>query len=181
MKILQTNTNEYVVEQREDGTLSITCGGEPIKNAGAFILNLGGIDAVLARCKEYTTEELRQKHIRNIEAKKRRKMEYLEIERQRRAKVEKAYMETFKEDVTQTTVHSVYVLLNYLRYGNWGAWELPKMSIGYSCQQYDCDGKIAVTIKLDKPIEIDGEMISRFQAGAPRGHLTKYYRIADTK
>lgn len=179
MKILQTNSNEYVVEQKPDGSLLITCCGEPIPNAGAFICNLGGISSVLARCKEYTEEELRQKHIRNEEAKKRRKLQYLEIEKQRKNEAEKAFAETFKNEVTETTVHSVYVLLNYLRYGNWGFWELPKMSIGYSCQQYACDGKIAVTIKLNKAINLDGEYISRFQVGAPKGHLTKYHRIAD--
>ena len=53
------------------------------------------------------------------------------------------------------------------------------MTIGYQCNQYDCDGKMATTIKLDEPIMVAGEMGTMFQYGAPRGHLTKYERIVD--
>lgn len=92
-----------VVTQNEDGTLYITENGEQIKNPGNFIYGMGGIEAVLARCKE--------------------------------------------------------------------------MSIGYQCNQYDCDGRQATTIKLDTPIQYNGEMVYQFQTGAPRGHLNKYHRI----
>ena len=179
MKILKTNTNEYVVNQNEDGTLLITCGGEPIKNAGSFIMNIGGIAAVLARCKEYTEEELKEAAKAKRERKLAQQAKQLEIEYRRFQEAKEAYEETFKGGETETTIHSVFVLLNYLRHVNWGSWKLPKMSIGYSCRQYDCDGKQAVTIQLDKPMEFDGEMLSRFQVGAPRGHLTKYHKIAD--
>ena len=51
------------------------------------------------------------------------------------------------------------------------------MTIGYTCNQYDCDGKTATTIKLDRPIEYYGEQVSQFQHGAPSGHLRNYRRI----
>ena len=57
--------------------------------------------------------------------------------------------------------------------------ELPKMTIGYICNQYDCDGKIATTMKLDESIKLyedENETCSMFQVGAPVGHLTKYRR-----
>jgi hypothetical protein len=57
---------------------------------------------------------------------------------------------------------------------NWGAWQLPKMSIGYSAHQYDCDGQQASTITLDKPIDYYGEKVSKFKVGGGRLHLTKY-------
>ena len=57
--------------------------------------------------------------------------------------------------------------------------DLLPMTIGYSCNDYDCDGKYAVAMKLDKPIVVneDGEMSDRIVCGAPRGHLSKYYRV----
>ena len=53
------------------------------------------------------------------------------------------------------------------------------MTIGYSCTQYDCDGKQATTIKLDEPIEYDGKFLSKFEVGAPHRHLMKYQKIRD--
>ena len=58
MKILKTKTRTLVVCQNADGSLLITENGIPIKNAGSFILNLGGINAVLEKCKDMTEEEL---------------------------------------------------------------------------------------------------------------------------
>jgi hypothetical protein len=80
--------------------------------------------------------------------------------------------------VTETNADSVYVLLRKLNSENWGGWELPKMTIGYTCNQYDCDGKTATTIKLDSPIIVSDEEGTMFQYGAPVGHLRKYRRIA---
>lgn len=49
----------------------------------------------------------------------------------------------------------------------------------YQCNQYDCDGKTATTIKLDQPISVGGRMGTQFVYGAPRGHLEKCERIVD--
>ena len=82
-------------------------------------------------------------------------------------------------DVLESNSSNIYLLLELLNTQNWGGWELPKMTIGYSCAQYDCDGKQATTIKLDEPIEYDGELLINFEVGAPLRHLTKYKKIRD--
>lgn len=47
---LKTNTQTYIVTEREDGTLNITdLRGKPVKNAGLLIASIGGIEAVKAR------------------------------------------------------------------------------------------------------------------------------------
>lgn len=81
--------------------------------------------------------------------------------------------------VLESNFANIYLLLEYLNTQNWGGWELPKMTIGYSCAQYDCDGKQATTIKLDEPIEYDDELFSKFEVGAPHRHLMKYKKIRD--
>lgn len=90
---------------------------------------------------------------------------------------EEKYHAVFNGDTVETTVENIRTLLRYLNDINWGVWQLPSMTIGYSCHQYDCDGKTATTIKLDRPIEYRGEKVTRFQYGAPRGHLCDYCRI----
>lgn len=59
IKILETNNFYYEVKVNTDGTLLITYAGESksIDNAGLLIHSMGGIDQVLARCKDYMLEE----------------------------------------------------------------------------------------------------------------------------
>lgn len=175
---LRTNARTLDVVQNEDGTLSISWRGQPINNAGQFINQLGGIDAVIARCKEYTEEEW-QTELERVKALREADKEAALCRSLRFVREhEEAYKAVFESGTTvETTPHSIYVLLTYLNDHNWGEWTLPKMSIGYSCNQYDCDGKQATTIKLDEPIDYDGELVDKFQIGAPVGHLTKYHRI----
>lgn len=87
------------------------------------------------------------------------------------------YSSLVSDGVIAVTIDNLRIVMQYLQRHNWGSWSLPKMSIGYSANQYDCDGKIAVTIKLDKPIDYYGDMVSDFEYGAPHGHLTKYRKI----
>ena len=88
-------------------------------------------------------------------------------------------METFEEIikskiVTESTIDNISTLLWGLNAINWGVWpRLPKMTIGYSVNQYDCDGKIATTIKLDK--KVDGE--TKYKVGGKRNHLNKYSQL----
>ena len=56
-------------------------------------------------------------------------------------------------------------------------WSLPKMTIGYTCNQYDCDGRMATTIKLDKPISYDGRMLTEFVIGGGPRHLINYTQL----
>lgn len=58
---LKTKSATYDVVKNEDGTLTITSGKSPVRNAGQMIMSMGGVDALLARCKEYTEEEWQAK------------------------------------------------------------------------------------------------------------------------
>ena len=76
--------------------------------------------------------------------------------------------------VFEANVENIRRILLYLNSMNWGMWRLPKMSIGYSAHQYDCDGRQASTITLDIPIDYYGEKVAKFKVGGGRLHLTKY-------
>lgn len=176
---LRTNTRDLDVVVNNDGTITITCEGKPINNPGQFILQMGGIDAVLARCKEYTEAEWQAE----LEREKSAKLAAKEAARQRCEQLikehELAYHEVFgNEDVVETTPRNIYILLSYLNDFNWGSWKLPKMSIGYRCNQYDCDGKQATTITLDKAIDYDGRPTRCFEVGAPVRHLMRYQKLS---
>ncbi len=180
MKILRTNSADYKVIVNQDGTLNITNltkNNATIPNAGAFIVSMGGIEGVLNRCKDMTeqqyAEDLTQRKLQKEESIKEDDERRIETERLLKAEYDTA----FSGNVTETNIENITILLCYLNSMNWGTWSLPKMTIGYTCNQYDCDGRTATTITLDRPIEIDGAMVDRFQAGAPIGHLTKYYRV----
>jgi len=82
--------------------------------------------------------------------------------------------------VIPTNIHNLRLVMKKLLKSNWGGWTLPKMSIGYSANQYDCEGQIAVTIKLDTPISDEDYGIENermFVIGNPNGFLRKYHRI----
>ena len=180
MKILRTNSADYKVVVNQDGTLNITNltkNNAAIPNAGAFIVSMGGIEGVLNRCKDMTE----QQYAEGLAKRKLQKEESIKKAAERRIETERLlkaeYDTAFSGNVTETNIENITILLRYLNSMNWGAWRFPKMTIGYTCNQYDCDGRWATTIKLDRPIEIDGVMVDRFQTGVPVGHLTKYHRI----
>ena len=54
-----TNKGSFIVEQNQDGTLRISKAStiQPLKNAGLFIVSQGGINAILAKCKEVSDED----------------------------------------------------------------------------------------------------------------------------
>ncbi len=178
-KMYFTSKKSFLVEQNADGTLLITKTStmKPLENAGSFIVSQGGIDAILAKCKEVTEEQFaedrKQLLLRHEQAKQRSQ----ELALANHKRHEDEYNAVFNGDVVETTVENIRILLRYLNDINWGVWQLPSMTIGYSCHQYDCDGKTATTIKLDRPIEYRGEQVSQFQYGAPSGHLRDYCRI----
>ena len=76
--------------------------------------------------------------------------------------------------VFDANLENIRRILLYLNSMNWGVWQLPKMTCGYSAHQYDCDGHQASTITLDKPIDYYGEKLSKSNVGGGRLHLTKY-------
>jgi len=67
--------------------------------------------------------------------------------------------------VFDANIENIRRILLYLNSMNWGVWQLPKMTCGYSAHQYDCDGHQASTITLDKPIDYYGEKVSKFKVG----------------
>lgn len=138
---------------------------------------MGGIERILQKCKEMTEEQYRdelaeRKRKKQIEAEGAEKRA---IEREQQIKAE--YAAAFSGEVTETTIENIAILLHYLNRMNWGGWKLPKMTIGYSCHQYDCDGRTATTITLDRPVNYYGRMIRKFVLGAGTGHLIHYTRI----
>lgn len=76
-------------------------------------------------------------------------------------------------EVIPSTIENIRVVLLHLNSTNWGGWKLPKMSIGYSSAQFDCDGVQASTMKLDSAVE--GSKM--FKVGGKNGHLSKYTRL----
>lgn len=192
MKIYKTKRVIYRIETKEDGTLAIyreffstknmsswEKDGRPYKNAGMMINQAGGIEALLASCEEVDNidgmlaELNSQKKAIRERANRERVRQAQEIAD--RAKVE--YEKTFSGEVTETNVENIGVLLRYLNTINWGIWELPKMTVGYKCAQYDCDGRTATTVKLNTPILYEGKMTCMFVYGNPRGYLEKYTQV----
>ena len=96
----------------------------------------------------------------------------------RNAEITAAYNAVKDLRPVPATIENITAILHYYKMQGFVGDLLP-MTIGYSCNDYDCDGKYAVAIKLDSPIiyNEEGDMNDRFVCGAPRGHLTKYTRI----
>ena len=180
MKILKTNSTDYRVEVNEDGTLLITNlrkSNEPIQNAGAFIVSMGGIESILNKCEDMTEEQYAEQLAEYRQEKETvAKIAAERIVRQEH-KIKAEYDAAFSAEVTEATVENVTILLRYLNSINWGAWELPKMTIGYTCNQYDCDGRQATTITLDKPIKYGDEMLRKFVVGGGPRHLVHYTQL----
>src|SRR6218665_565854 len=80
-----------------------------------------------------------------------------------------------KYAVVPVTADNLKIIMAYLNENNWGGWKLPKLEIGYSANQHDCEGEQATTITLERPVKTDtGETVNKFSIGAPRGYLSKY-------
>ncbi len=170
-------------EIKEDGSLFVNCfniDGSRNGNVGAIIGSFGGVAAFLENTisKEEFDERLAKWYAANSPERKKQ----MEIRAAaRRLVIEEARGVAFRKlkekgFPIETNYENVGVVLRWLNTMNWGGWELPPMTIGYRCNQYDCDGKQASTMILDEPIKVDGEMVDRFVVDAPRGHLTHYQR-----
>lgn len=157
----------------------VATGEETFRDAGMFINQQGGPDALLAKCEEVDDLEAYVAELNESARKEHEKNHQLAMEREElwAKEAEEEYHRIFAGDVTETNEETVHALLRYLNTQNWGVWKLPKMTIGYACWQYDCDGKTATAIKLDSPIMVNDEPGTMFQVGAPHGHLTKYRKI----
>lgn len=154
--------------------------GKQYPYAAALIGQFGGVDGFWDRCldelqfQKKFEQWQKDNSPEKIAERKRREAERI-------AAIEKARVVLFENLVAQglpipSTYENIGIVLRYLNTKNWGGWKLPAMSIGYRCNQYDCDGRQASTMILDEPIDVDGESVSRFVVGAPVGHLVNYHR-----
>lgn len=190
MKVLKTKSYYFGVQVNADGALSITaeyqhvgggkwinCHSRQWEDAEALIGSMGGKEKLLARCieVEHLDELVNERNEANQEYRKKQAASDAAKEAARTARVEKEYKDAFGDgtQATESTLENIAILLRYLNSTNWGVWQLPTMTIGYACHQYDCDGKRASTIKLDEPVE----GYTKLQYGAPRGHLTAYTNV----
>ncbi|MDY4406038.1 MAG: hypothetical protein SPE55_03100 [Sodaliphilus sp.] len=179
-KMYFTSKKSFLVEQNAGGTLLITKTStmKPLENAGSFIVSQGGIEAILAKCVEVTEEQFAEDRKQLLLRHEQARQHSLGVAIAKRKRHEEEYNAVFNGGgVVETTVENIRTLLRYLNDINWGVWQLPSMTIGYSCNQYDCDGKTATTIRLNSPIEYRGEQVSQFQYGAPSGHLRGYHKL----
>ena len=188
MKIFVTNTSIYRIEKREDDELDMyreysrkSRHGQWVKDSskyadvGMFVKQRGGKDIFLSECADCDDLEdfVTKQNKENEEFSNTRKAIAEEIAK----KQEEEYALAFANEVTECNKENIYLLLRHLNKINWGVWNLPKMSIGYSCNQYNCNGVTATTIILDKPIDYGDEMIDKFVYGAPHGYLSNYVQI----
>lgn len=172
------------VKKNQDGSLLISNGdGKTIANAGSFINSMGGIGPFLNRCIQSEKSALEIQKERDFKAvitqEERNKQKEVNCMAAQQYKeiIVNSYNELLKLPVIPSSVENISIVLHYLNMHNWGTWKLPKMEIGYSCNQYDCNGVAATVMVLDKPINYDGKIISRFEVGAPRGFLNKYTKL----
>lgn len=154
--------------------------GTPYENAGNLIGSFQNNDKFWARCisKEEFEERLaRFNFSRSPEFMQQKKEREAALEAERREAARQAF-----EDLAAAgspipaTYDNIAVILHYLNTQNWGAWKLPALSVGYTANQYDCDGKSATTLTLDEPIMVGGEPVTKFETGAPHGHLRGYHK-----
>ena len=184
-----TKKNVYLITKNDNGTLTFT---PEAPNAGAMIMQRGGISAFIDHCIE--DERSFNEFVEDRELVAKKQKEYREAMRLQSANAEKesvakAYNEMLskygmgvgnidKSVAIEASVYNLYVLMRYLRSIPRGQWQLPTLSQGYSVNQYDCNGKIAVTIILNDGITTeDGKVIKKLQYGAPMGHLSNYNNI----
>ena len=184
-----TKKNVYLVTKNDDGTLTFF---PEEKNAGAIIMQRGGIQGFLAHCIEDSRPYVDFKN--DVQLIKQKQREYRDAMRLQNADAEKTAVanaynamlanygmsignidKSIKIDATRD---NLYTLMRYLRTIPLSQWQLPTLSQGYTANQYDCEGKIAVTITLNQGLLSDDlKIIKKLQYGAPMGHLTNYTNI----
>ena len=184
-----TKKNVYLITKNDDGTLTFF---PEEKNAGAIIMQRGGIQQFLTHCIEDSRQYVDFKN--DVQLIKQKQREYRDAMRLQNADAEKtavanAYKAMLanygmsigsidKSIAIPATRDNLYTLMRYLRTIPLSQWQLPTLSQGYTANQYDCEGKIAVTITLSEGLLSDDlKIIKKLQYGAPMGHLTNYTNI----
>ena len=184
-----TKKNVYQITKNGDGTVTFF---PEEKNAGAIIMQRGGIQGFLANCIEDARSYDEFKN--DVQLVKQKQREYRDAMRLQNADAEKtavanaynAMLANYGMSIgdidrsieIDTTKENLYTLMRYLRTIPLSMWQLPKLSQCDTANQYDCEGKIAVTITLNHGLLSDDlKIIKKLQYGAPMGHLTNYTNI----
>lgn len=175
-KIFRTKKDVYTVDINEQGfiTLRDILNGGVFKGTASLIAQRGGRENFLALCEDGDPEAIKAEIKAERRAKAAAKAQTATQDDEMLAAAREMVTEAYKNGtVIESTIDNIKSLLRYLNSMNWGMWQLPKMSVGYSCNQYGCDGKTATTIILDEPVEGG----TRYVFGAPVGHINGYARI----
>ena len=184
-----TKKNVYLITKNDDGTLTFF---PEEKNAGAIIMQRGGIQGFLGHCIE--DERSYDEFCKDVQLIKQKQREYREAMRMQNADAEKnavanaynAMLANYgmsignidKSIEIDATKDNLYIIMRYLRTIPLSLWQLPTLSQGYTANLYDCEGKSAVTITLKEGVLSDDlKIIKKLQYGAPIGHLTNYTNI----
>lgn len=126
---------------------------------------------------------IKERSERELAERQARREERVKHEADQKQKYAQEYERLLASQPIESTYENIRTILNHykLNIENTPS-KLPAMTIGYSCNAYDCDGKIAIAMKLDEPISYnvfdEDETSDKFVVGAPHGHLTKYTRMA---
>ena len=175
-KIFRTKKDVFTVAISEEGfiTLRNILDGGVFKGTASLIAQRGGRENFLALCEDGDPEAIRAEMKAERRARAAAKAQKPAQIDEKLAAAREMVTEACKNGTTiEATLDNIKSLLRYLNSTNWGTWQLPKMSVGYSCNQYGCDGKTATTIILDEAVEGN----TRYVFGAPVGHLNGYTRI----
>lgn len=184
-----TKKNVYLITKNDDGT-QLTFFPEE-KNAGAIIVQRGGIQGFLAHCIE--DERTYDEFSKDVQLIKQKQREYrAEMHHQNELAEKKAVTDAYSQLLAKygmtinnidksieidATRDNLYILMRYLRVYPMRT-QLPRLSQGYTVNTYGCDGKIAVTITLSQGLLTDDlKIVKKLQYGAPMGHLTNYTNI----
>ena len=191
-----TNKATYLVEKTNDvkNPLLLTkvtvCNSwlanpEVCKNAGSLIGS--NVDEFLSKC---VSEEEHEKYLHRYETPEaqaireanRAKREAQKAERAQKAiqfkeQLKREFEALWSQNLIEVNEESVKTILFYSHYFEMPEFRGKKFTIGFSVNEYDCDGKIAIAMKLDKKIRVYDVLTNKIVVGAPHGHLTKYTRI----
>lgn len=173
-----TKKNVFLITRDQDGFLEFFPKN---REAGNLIKQHGGIDNFLQICKvdarpyDQVLAEFKQKLADAEEERKRVASE----RKKKESEIIKSEYDALIQDGGEIEVSpkNLRVIMRYLRTINWGMWNLPKLSQGYSANQHDCGGVTVVTIKLDLGILIDGKCVRKFKCGVNDTYLHEYINI----
>ena len=154
--------------------------GTPFKDAGLLIKSFRSLDDFWAHCIDKQEMDERKARcefhrtpeyiaMKNNKEKERKESERIVATNQFEALKARQYP-------IPAPYENIGIVLRWLNTQNWDEWNLPELTISYSANQYDCDGKSASTLILDTPIMVDDKPIRKFEFGAPHGYLIHYLR-----